>query len=148
MTRNAENWQRRQAVFRLHDQGYSQREIARRLGIPRTSVQYIVSKREPDKPVLATPALSALLSRAGMLLDETGQENRPEVKDDDLTVPEARFAPQMRELADSIRADIDLYRAKIADDGLVLDGKPHPLISELRKAEASLARVMRAADLK
>ena len=45
MTKRQENFGRDEEVWQLSDLGLSQREIAERLGLARTSVQYILTKK-------------------------------------------------------------------------------------------------------
>lgn len=126
MTRNGENFEKRPEVWRLHRQGVSQREIGRRLGLARTSVQRILASQDPDQAHLSP--LQRLLS--GVPESESSGLENP--------VPNP-----MDDLANEVRADIAAMRAKVAEDGIVTDGKRHPLLSEIRQSEALLARIFK-----
>jgi hypothetical protein len=49
----------------------------------------------------------------------------------------------MDSLASEVREDIAMLRACVAKDGATLDGKPHPLLDEIRQRETLLAKIYR-----
>ena len=53
------------------------------------------------------------------------------------------MANPMDDLVAEIRAVIAKMRAKVTEDGPVLDGKPHPLLPEIRACEVMLARIFK-----